>query len=143
MREKRISKQQSPGDRKRGVCVLRRVRLSATPWTVAHQAPLSMGFPRQEYWSGLPCPSPGDLPGPRAPTCVSCISWIGRQVLYQLNHLLVFIKTGLVAHSKPVCGIGGGVWGRHRQPVQIGSETFYLKHQQPPRVKVSALPASP
>ena len=37
---------------------------SATPWTVAHQAPLSMGFPRQEYWSGLPFPSPGDLPDP-------------------------------------------------------------------------------
>ena len=35
-----------------------------TPWTVACQAPLSMGFPRQEYWSGLPFPSPGDLPGP-------------------------------------------------------------------------------
>ena len=34
-------------------------------WTVAHQAPLSMGFPRQEYWSGLSCPSPGDLPSPR------------------------------------------------------------------------------
>ena len=34
----------------------------ATPWTVARQAPLSMGFPRQEYWSGLPFPSPGDLP---------------------------------------------------------------------------------
>ena len=33
-------------------------------WTVAHQAPLSMGFSRQEYWSGLPCPSPGDLPDP-------------------------------------------------------------------------------
>ena len=33
-----------------------------TPWTVAHQAPLSMGFPRQEYWSELPFPSPGDLP---------------------------------------------------------------------------------
>ena len=32
-----------------------------TPWTVVHQAPLSMGFPRQEYWSGLPFPSPGDL----------------------------------------------------------------------------------
>ena len=32
--------------------------------TVAHQAPLSMGFPRQEYWSGLPCPPPGDLPDP-------------------------------------------------------------------------------
>ena len=35
-----------------------------TPWTVAHQAPLSMGVPRQEYWSGLPFPSSGDLPGP-------------------------------------------------------------------------------
>ena len=35
-----------------------------TSWTVAHQAPLSMGFPRQEYWRGLPCPSPGDLPKP-------------------------------------------------------------------------------
>ena len=37
----------------------------ATPWIVAHQYPLSMGFPRQEYWSGLPFPSPGDLPNPR------------------------------------------------------------------------------
>ena len=36
----------------------------ATPWTVARQAPLSMGFPRQEYWSGLPFPSLGDLPDP-------------------------------------------------------------------------------
>ena len=35
-----------------------------TPWTVVHQVPLSMGFPRQEYWSGLPFPSPGDLPDP-------------------------------------------------------------------------------
>ena len=45
---------------------------SATPWTVAPQAPLSMGFSRQEYWSGLPCPPPGDLPNPgiepRSPT---------------------------------------------------------------------------
>ena len=40
------------------------VQLFATPWTVAHQAPLSMGFSRQEYWSGLPFPSPGDLPHP-------------------------------------------------------------------------------
>ena len=41
---------------------LSRVRLFATPWTVAYQAPPSMGFFRQEYWSGLPFPSPGDLP---------------------------------------------------------------------------------
>ena len=40
------------------------VRLFATPWTVAHQAPLSMGFSRQESWSGLPFPSPGELPNP-------------------------------------------------------------------------------
>ena len=37
----------------------------ATPWTVAHQAPLSLGFPRQEDWSGFPFPFPGDLPDPR------------------------------------------------------------------------------
>ena len=43
---------------------LSRVRLFATPWTVAHQAPPSMGFSRQEYWRGLPFPSPGDLPDP-------------------------------------------------------------------------------
>ena len=40
------------------------VQLFATPWTVAHQAPLSIGFSRQEYWSGLSCPLPGDLPDP-------------------------------------------------------------------------------
>ena len=40
------------------------VQLFATPWTVARQARLSMGFPRQEYWGGLPFPSPGDLPNP-------------------------------------------------------------------------------
>ena len=43
---------------------LSRVQLFATPWTVAYQAPPSMGFSRQEYWSGLPFPSPGDLPNP-------------------------------------------------------------------------------
>ena len=40
------------------------VQLFATPWTVAYQAPPSMGFSRQEYWSGLPFPSPGDIPDP-------------------------------------------------------------------------------
>ena len=43
---------------------LSRVQLFATPWTVAYQAPPSMGLSRQEYWSGLPFPSPGDLPDP-------------------------------------------------------------------------------
>ena len=40
------------------------VQIFATLWTVAHQAPLSMGFSRQEHWRGLPCPPPGDLPNP-------------------------------------------------------------------------------
>ena len=46
------------------VCVLSRVQLFETLWTIAHQAPLSMGLSRQEYWNGLPCPPPGDLPDP-------------------------------------------------------------------------------
>ena len=57
------------------VCVLRCARFFETLWTAACQAPLSMGFPRQEYWSGLPFPPPGDLPK----TCISCI---GRWILY-------------------------------------------------------------
>ena len=48
------------------------VQLFVTPWTVAHHVPLSVGFSRQEYWSALPFPSPGDLPDPgiepRSPT---------------------------------------------------------------------------
>ena len=53
---------------------LSRVRLSVAPWTGACQAPLSMGFPRQEYWSGLSCPPPGDLPDSRDQTHVSYIA---------------------------------------------------------------------
>ena len=48
-------------------CILSRFShflIFATPWTVALQTPLSMGFPRQEYWSGVPCPPPGVLPDP-------------------------------------------------------------------------------
>ena len=45
-------------------CVLSHARFFATPWTIAHQVPLSIRFPRQEYWSGLPFPTPGDLPDP-------------------------------------------------------------------------------
>ena len=62
------------------------VRLCATLWIVARQAPLSMGFSRQEYWSGLPCPPPGDLPNPKIeqrlnPDLLHC-----RQILYYLSH---------------------------------------------------------
>ena len=55
---------------------------SVIQWTIAHQALLSMGFPRQEYWSGLPFSSPGDLPDPRDRTHVIQLSCIGRWILY-------------------------------------------------------------
>ena len=65
-------------DKEKKVKSLSRVRLFATPWTVAYQAPLSMEFSRQEYWSGLPFPSLGDLSDPGLPHC--------RQKLYHLSH---------------------------------------------------------
>ena len=53
------------------------VQLFLTPWIVAFQAPLSMGFSRPEYWSGLPCPSPGDLPnsGVEPMSLLSLLNW--------------------------------------------------------------------
>ena len=64
------------------VKLLSRVWLFVTPWTVTYQAPRSMGFSRQEYWSGLPFPSPGDLPNPGTePGLPNC-----RQTLYCLSH---------------------------------------------------------
>ena len=64
------------------VCVLSWLWLLETPWTIAHQAPLSMEFSRQEYWSGLPFPFPGDLPNAGTEPTVSCISCIGGQIIY-------------------------------------------------------------
>ena len=58
-----------------------RIRLFVTPWTTACQAPLSIGFSRQEYWSGLPCPPPGDLPNP----CLLFPELAGR--FFTLRHL--------------------------------------------------------
>jgi len=58
------------------------VQLCMTLWTTACKTPLSMGFSRQEYWSGLPCPSPGDLPDPGIEPMSLLSTCIGRQVLY-------------------------------------------------------------
>ena len=60
---------------------------SETPWTVAHQTPLSMGFSRQEHCSGLPSPSPEDFPNPGTKPDSLHLSCIGRQVLYHQWHL--------------------------------------------------------
>ena len=61
------------------VCVLNLVQLFSTPWTVACQAPLSVGFSRQEYWGGLLVPSPKDLSDPRIkPTSPASPALAGR-----------------------------------------------------------------
>ena len=57
----------------------------ATPWTVAYQAPLSMEFSRQEYWTGLPCPSPGGLPNSRIELWSPALQEATREV-HRKNH---------------------------------------------------------
>ena len=64
--------------------LLSHVWFLAAPWTVAHQAPLSLGFPRQGYWSGFPFPPPGNLPNPGIKPLVSCF---GTWIIYLLSHL--------------------------------------------------------
>ena len=74
---------------------------SATAWTAAHQAPLSMGFPRQEYWSGLPFPPPRDLPDPGIEPAPPVVSYTGRQILYHLSHEGSSLTTGPPGISMP------------------------------------------
>ena len=72
----------------RGLSPFSRVQLFATLWTIACQAPLSMGFSRKDYWSELPFPSLGDLPDPGIkPISLTCVSCTGRGVLYHQRHL--------------------------------------------------------
>ena len=71
-----------------GLSHFRRVWLFVNLWTVAHQTPLSMGFSRQEYWSGLLCPPPEDLPNPgMEPTSLTSPALAGRQTFYHWHHL--------------------------------------------------------
>ena len=58
-----------------------RVQLYVTLWSIARQAPLSMGFSRQECWSQLPCPPPEESSRPRDRNCISCGSWIASRFL--------------------------------------------------------------
>ena len=84
------------------LCVLSCVQLSATPWTVAHQAPLSMGFSRQEYRSGLPFLTPGDLPNPGTePMSLESPALAGR-FFYYYHHQGVsgYLKTKVSRKTK-------------------------------------------
>ena len=83
------------------MCVCSVMSDSVTPWTVAHQAPLSMGFSWQESWGGLPFPSPRALPGQgRYISCISCIDswilyyWATCEVLY-FHHSIFFSFTNI------------------------------------------------
>ena len=87
---------------------------SATPWTVAHQAPLSKGFSRQEYWSGLPLPPPRESSWPRDQTHISCIAdgffivWATKEApsvfRYYKNSLVFWGKTEVhwPPHPRPL-----------------------------------------
>ena len=76
------------------------VWLFATLWTIAHQAPLSMGFSRQEYWSGLPCPPPGTLPDPGIePVSLMSPALAGRfsttSTTWEAQHAIIICKWDL------------------------------------------------
>ena len=78
---------QNTQDKKACACLLlSHVQLPAIPWTVAHQGPLSLGFPRQEYWSGLPFLPLGDLPNPGIKPASSVLHC--KQILYLMSHYI-------------------------------------------------------
>ena len=83
--------------------LLSHVQLFMTPWTVAHQAPLSMGFSRQEYWSGLPFPSPGDLPDPGIkPHLLHLLHWqVDSLPLCHLGSILLYIILFVLNDEEP------------------------------------------
>ena len=111
-----------------------------TPWTVVHQAPLSMEFSRQKYWSGLPFPSPGDLPTQGLnPSLLHC-----RQILYHLSHqgsLILHIKSkghpragSLKQTNKKTCPKERG-YHSEMQPCQVLPEMLFFLSPVPLALK--------
>ena len=76
-------------------------RLSVAPWTVTHQSPLSLAFSRQEYWSGLPFPFPGDLPNPGIkPGFLSLLHWQASSLTLALPGKFPYIHNGILYKVK-------------------------------------------
>ena len=104
----------------------------ATPWIVACQAPLSMGFPRQEYWGGLPVPSPGDLPDP------GMLFWAA--LFYKLTDTRASAKALFLMQKVARLVLEVGLWctmhmGLHRTVYHCGrtqqwAEGYAIKDQQ-------------
>ena len=123
---------------------------SVMPWTVAHQAPLSMGFPRQEYWSGLPFPPSGDLPDPGikpaflgSPALAGgffTTAPLGRPRYTQKMFVsLNFLKMSLV--SVTTLALYASLWGTKCQPLQKQTFILHLSHPLPQPLG-SCLPVS-
>ena len=115
-----------------------------TPWTVAHQASLLMGFPRQEYWSGLPCPSPQDLPVPGIKP-VSPDWQMDSLPLIQLGSPLyptcvcVSARSFLTLCSPADCSLpGSSCWDCPGKNTEVGSH-FLLQWVFPPQGLNSSL----
>ena len=126
------------------------VRLSVTPWAAARQAPLSMGFSRQGYWSGLPCPPPGDLPHPGMEPTFLKPGMAGRFIATQETTpplTLTFGKAGYLyrdavnlqasglslplSWQPPSDRLGGSCGGLHMgRENQVQQETFSFEHFQ-------------
>ena len=86
-------------ERKEAVCMFSHVWYFATPWTVACQAPLSMGFSRQEYCSGLPCLPPGDLPNPG----IEPKSWEAKTSTVEVYFLTTSLETKYIQIRFNIC----------------------------------------
>ena len=109
------------------------VWLFVTPWTMAHHAALSMGFSRQEYWSGFPCPSPGDLPylgiepvSPSAPALQGDslpLSYQGSPVIFLVPHFTHLPKPA-ESLKADTCGQSWPTVGRDR-----GEERVVITHR--------------
>ena len=96
------------------LCRFSRVRLFVTPWTVAHQAPLSTGFSRQEYWSGLPFPSPRDLADPGIKTTSHMSSalidgFFATSATWEAQYSQInkSLKNTVVLWRQMTCSVGG------------------------------------
>ena len=109
------------GFRKAHAQLLSRIQLFATPWTGAHQAPPSMGFPKQEYWSGRPCPPPRGLPDPGiAPGSPVSPALAGRFFTTEPPGKPHFREAGKDNYSPPWVCLKGHLRPQGRQPGQNG-----------------------
>ena len=93
--------------------------LFSTPWTVAHQVPLSMGFFRQEYWSGVPFPPPGDLPGPKIKPRSLMSPALADRFFAIVYNIFVGIKI-IVACSAHVCKWATEIISKEVLQIHIG-----------------------